>query len=121
MQPLASDDYTADEVRSQLHSGARRVTFAYELLDDSNVLQGELTEVEGASVKNSTSAEIKRTARFSLGDGDQIDFGSERIRPVLILSMPTLVIDIDDEERDFATGTHSGTTATATGLQLANP
>lgn len=92
MLDLAVNGYTAEQVIDALHgrSGSRgKVTFRYELLSKEDVKLGELQAQPGRVALNSL-AEIKRTAVFQIteGEGQDIDWLSDRIRPVFCLTMP---------------------------------
>lgn len=69
-------------------SGARRLTFRYELLDSTNVVIRELDNVLGGSVAQNWLADIKRTASFTIRDGLLIDYLSNRIKPYVRLHLP---------------------------------
>jgi len=92
MLDLAVNGYTAEQVMDCLHgrSGSRgKVTFRYELLSKEDVKLGELQAQPGRVAMNSL-AEIKRTAVFQITEqeGKDIDWLSDRIRPVFCLTMP---------------------------------
>jgi hypothetical protein len=73
-------------------SGARRLTFRYELLDRSNVVLRELDEGEVAScrIQQNWLATIKRTADFRIRTDGRglIDWLSDRIKPWVRLHLP---------------------------------
>ena len=92
MLDLAVNGYTKEQVMDCLHarSGSRgKVTFRYELLSKEDVKLGELQAQPGRVAMNSL-AEIKRTAVFNITEqeGQDIDWLSDRIRPVFCLTMP---------------------------------
>ena len=92
MLNLAVNGYTRQQVVDQLHarSGSRGIVkFRYELLNKDDVLLGELKAQPGRVALNSL-AEIKRTAVFQITEqeGKDIDWLSDRIRPVFCLRMP---------------------------------
>jgi hypothetical protein len=92
MLDLAVNGYTKQQVVDSLHgrNGSRgKVTFRYELLSKDDVKLGELTAQPGRVAMNSL-AEIKRTAMFQVTEqeGQDIDWLSDRIRPVFCLQMP---------------------------------
>lgn len=92
MLDLAVNGYTKEQVIDSLHgrSGSRgKVTFRYDLLSKDDVKLGELQAQPGRVAMNSL-AEIKRTAVFQVteGEGKDIDWLSDRIRPVFCLKMP---------------------------------
>lgn len=89
---LAVNGYTRQQVIDNLHgrNGNRgAVTFRYELLSKEDVKLGELKAQPGRVALNSL-AEIKRTAVFQITEqeGQDIDWLSDRIRPVFCLQMP---------------------------------
>lgn len=91
MQALAQRGYTADEVRAALQgrTGARRWSFRYEHLDESNNVIGDLDGiVESCSITQEWLADIKRRARFVIRDTGEIDYLSDRIRPWVRLHLP---------------------------------
>jgi hypothetical protein len=70
-------------------SGVRRLGFRYELLTGSNGKKADLTGMLSAAVSYDSSADVKRTATFTLRDGvDSIDYGYDRIKPWVQLTMP---------------------------------
>lgn len=80
--------HTAAEVRDALTGryGPRRFGFRYERLDAGNtVLASAIEGVETAKVTNNWLADIKRKAEFRIRDLGQIDYLSERIRPLVRL------------------------------------
>lgn len=82
MQPLARDGFTAAEVTDALTRADRALKFRYQLLDSSNAHKAWLTGVSAGSVAHNNLADIKRTARFTIRDGeDSINFLSDRIKP----------------------------------------
>lgn len=88
MQSLARNGYTAEQVKAALHAPNRKLSFKYELLDNTNKYKRDLTEFISASVSNNALAEIKRTARFYLKDDGTINFLSDRIKPYVRLWIP---------------------------------
>src|SRR5678815_2490089 len=97
MLNLAVNGYTRQEVIDSLHgrNGSRgKVTFRYDLLNKDDVKLGELTAQPGRVAMNSL-AEIKRTAMFQITEqeGQDIDWLSDRIRPVFCLQMPNGIIE----------------------------
>jgi hypothetical protein len=92
MVNLAVSGYTKKQVTDQLHGRSRSrgiVKFRYELLSKEDVKLGELKAQPGRVALNSL-AEIKRTAVFQITEqeGQDIDWLSDRIRPVFCLQMP---------------------------------
>lgn len=66
----------------------RHVSFAFELLDSDNRHKRWLDDVVQGSgqVANNALAEIKRTARFEVVEGSDIDWLADRIKPWAILN-----------------------------------
>lgn len=81
MQDLARDGYTADQVRRVLHAPVRTIAFDYELLDGQNAFKKHLENVLSASVSYNIFADIKRVARFTLKDDQEINYLRDRIKP----------------------------------------
>lgn len=88
MQSLSRNGYTADAVKKALHAPNRVIAFRYDLLDSSNRLKRRLDNVLAASVSYDSTAEIKRTARFTVKDDGTINYLSDRIQPWVRLKMP---------------------------------
>jgi hypothetical protein len=85
------NDHTEDEVLAALegHSGTRRWSFRYELLNSGNtILEEELDNVLDATVSQNWLADIKRTATFSFTERGGIDYLSDRLRPWVRLHLP---------------------------------
>ena len=97
--------YTATEIQKALYSPDRLFRFRYELLDKENERKGELDNVLDASVSYDSEAEIKRTARFTLAEKDNIDYPSDRIKPYAIYKMPDKekIIETEYEALDDST------------------
>lgn len=92
MLELGIDGYTRQQVMDVLHgrSGSRgTVRFRFDLLNKDEVKIGELM-AESGSIRMESLAEIKRTARFTIKENEaqDIDWLSDRIRPVFCLQMP---------------------------------
>lgn len=92
MLELGIGGYTRQQVIDVLHgrSGSRGVVkFRYDLLDKDEVKIGELTAQAG-TVRMNSLGEIKRIARFTITENEaqDIDWLSDRIRPVFCLQMP---------------------------------
>jgi hypothetical protein len=68
--------------------GSRNLSFRYDLLDSANNLVAPLTSVIGGHVANSSLADIKRTATFTLLDDGAVNFLNQRIKPWVRLAMP---------------------------------
>ena len=92
MLELGIGGYTRQEVIDVLHgrSGSRGIVkFRCDLLNREEIRIGELA-VESGNVRMDSLAEIKRTARFTITEQEaqDIDWLSDRIRPVFLLQMP---------------------------------
>lgn len=87
MQSLAKGGYTAEQVEKALKSN-RTVWFEYELLDKNEKKIGIIDDISG-SFSFDSNAEIKGTANFTMNEKGykEIDFLSERIRPVFCLQI----------------------------------
>ena len=72
----------------QAHTGARRFSFRYELLDVENEFVEELTNVVGGKVEQNWLSDIKRVASFTMREIGGIDFLSDRIKPFVRLHLP---------------------------------
>lgn len=94
MIKLERNGYTHDEIKSVLHGaqGTRSVRFRYELLDKNNNFKAELYNVRSGSIDYGVFNEIRRTAKFTIKEqaAVNIDYMSDRIRPVMVLGMPAL-------------------------------
>jgi hypothetical protein len=84
------NDHTPDEVRAALigRSGARRLSFRYELLNMDNGSLGDLDGVQSCTITQNWLADIKRTARFTIRDTGAINYLTDRIRPWVRLHLP---------------------------------
>lgn len=91
MQALGQNGYTDQEVIDVLtfQSGARELTFRYDLLDKNNVYKSALSNVLTCSVANDYLADIKRTAKFTLLEDGSVNYLSDRIKPWARVAMPT--------------------------------
>ncbi|AXN58349.1 hypothetical protein HWB81_gp40 [Bacillus phage Wes44] len=94
MISLARNGYTEKEVKQVLHGahGTRSVSFRYELLNKNNVFIRELYNVKSASIDYGVFNDIRRTAQFTIQEfaAVQIDYLSDRIRPVMVIDMPEM-------------------------------
>lgn len=91
MLDLAVNGYSQQQVIDRLYgrTGSRGIVkFRYELLNSKDVVLGELKAQPGRIELNSL-AEIKRTATFQITEqeGQDINWLSDRIRPVFCLQM----------------------------------
>lgn len=87
MLALSRNGYTADQVKTALHSANRTMHFRYELLNAQNQFKAHLTNVLSGRVSNNALAQIKRTATFSIQDDGSINFLTDRIKPYALLKM----------------------------------
>lgn len=88
MLNLAKDGYSQPQIQAALHAANRKISFRYELLDKSNRRKRDLKNVLSAEVAHSSLAQIKRTAKFTLTETDDIDFLNDRIKPYMRLYVP---------------------------------
>lgn len=74
MQALNRNGYTEQQVKDMLHGkgGSRVISFRYDLLDKDENKKGELLKVTSGEVEFSSFATIKRTAKFTLEEEQQI-------------------------------------------------
>lgn len=88
--------YTSSEILDALRGirGSRKLTFRYELLDDSNKKKRDLDTITSGKITQDWLADIKRTANFTLrsGSDDPIDYLKDRIKPWVRLYMPPKAI-----------------------------
>lgn len=89
MQPInrSSTVYNDAQILAALTASVREISFRYELLDQNNGHLGTLGNIISCSVAHNTTSEIKRTARITMTDRDDIDWANERIRPWFRLKM----------------------------------
>jgi len=90
---LNRDGFTADMIRDVLHfmKGSRQVSFRFDLLNDSDEFQKDITHLvvaESSEVNMANEAEIHRTANFRIRDTGEINYLKERIQPWALLQMP---------------------------------
>jgi hypothetical protein len=87
MQQLGIKGYTQEQVKKALHSN-RTIRWEYELLDKNDLKLGTIDEITGSYGLDS-EAEIKGAASFQLSERNlkDIDFFSERIKPVFCLQI----------------------------------
>lgn len=80
MQQLARGGYTEQEVKDMLHGrfGSRVISFRYDLLDKNENKKGEFERVTSGEVSFSSFATIKRTAKFTLEEEDDLVLLKER-------------------------------------------
>lgn len=67
--------------------GPRVVSFRFDRLDSSNNYIEPITTMVSCSVANNALANIKRTAKFVLRDTSSINYGRDRIKPWIRLTM----------------------------------
>ena len=88
MLPLARDGFSAEQVQATLHSGVVDMQFRYELLDEDENFKKNLTTITDAEVSVKSLATIKRTARFTMMEDDDVDFLRDRIAPYVRVRIP---------------------------------
>lgn len=66
----------------------RRFTFDYRRLDATLTDQGALSFVEGGSVSLDGTADVHRSASFTITEGDTLNYLTDRIKPYVRLTMP---------------------------------
>ena len=88
MLSLNRDGFTSAQVKLALHHPHRRLDFRYELLDKNGNKKADLYNVLSGEVQQQALATIKRTARFRLSDDGNINYLSDRIRPIARLYVP---------------------------------
>lgn len=88
MQILERDGFTEAQIKLALHYPHRRIDFRYELLDKDGVKKADLYNVLSAEVSHKALATIKRTARFTLRDEENINYLQDRIRPIARVFVP---------------------------------
>jgi hypothetical protein len=88
MLSLNRDGFTSAQIKLALHHPHRRLDFRYELLNKEGNKLADLKNVLSAEVQQQAFATIKRTAKFTLRDDDEINYLSDRIRPIARLYVP---------------------------------
>lgn len=88
MIDLSRDGFTHEQIVKALHSSNRQIDFRYKLLNKQNQVKKELKNVLSAEVRQNMLANIKRTARFSITEDDDIDYLNDRIKPYMRLRIP---------------------------------
>jgi hypothetical protein len=88
MLSLNRDGFTSAQIKLALHHPHRRLDFRYELLNKDGNKLSDLKNVLSAEVQQQAFATIKRTARFTLRDEGEINYLSDRIRPIARLYVP---------------------------------
>ena len=89
MQELAQKGHTRQTVIDvlQMKTGSRQIKFRYDLLDKNDNYKKTLTTVIDGEVSMSAFADIKRTARFTVKDDNEIDWLNDRIQPFFMLKL----------------------------------
>lgn len=90
MLSAAVNGYSEADVLYALRGirGRREWGFRYELLNADNGKIRDISEMAGASVAHDATAEVKRTAKFTVRDLGTIPYGSARIKPWARIRMP---------------------------------
>jgi len=80
----------AIEAQLRLTTGARKVTFRYDLLNRNDIRIGSLDGITQANVSYGAFRVIKRSASFTLNEYQQqeINYLSDQIQPWFVLHMP---------------------------------
>jgi len=80
----------AIDAQLRLTTGARKITFRYQLLNQNDIRIGELDGMTRANISYGEFRPIKRSATFALNEYQQrnINYLSDRIQPWLVLHMP---------------------------------
>lgn len=73
--------FSATQVEAALHSANQRIAFRYELYDRNGNFKANLSTVIGGAVEYNALNDIKRTARFTLKDAQDVDYLNDRIKP----------------------------------------
>jgi hypothetical protein len=89
MQILERDGFTREQVILALHCPNIRIDFRYELLDKFGRRKKDLFNIRYGEVSHDTFATIKRTARFTMTEDNDIDYLSDRIKPFVRLFIPS--------------------------------
>jgi len=82
MLDRARNGYTGAQVEAALHASRRRIRFRYELYSKSGAFKAHLKNVRGGSVEYNAGADIKRTAKFEWVDTTEVDYLSDRVKPI---------------------------------------
>lgn len=91
MQSLSQfEGFTKEQIIATLHmlGGSRRVAFRYELLDKDDNIKADLKNVLSGSIEQRAQAYIKRTAKFSIKEGENINYLTDKIKPYFRLFIP---------------------------------
>lgn len=82
--------YTDAAVQRALQGqdGPRRMAFDFRRLNASNVDQGSLSFVKAGSIALDGTADVHRSASFTLVEGDSLNYATDRIKPYCQLTMP---------------------------------
>lgn len=85
MYSLETGIYTADEIRERLMQD-RSVWYEYELLDKNRIPIGKVTAT--GSIDYNATVKIQRTAQLNIIEERDINFASDKIKPVMCLNTP---------------------------------
>lgn len=88
MLSLERNGFDARYVQAALHAGAVTFDFRYELLDADEKKKKDLTTVTGGEVSMKSLSTIKRTARFTMVEDNDVNYLSDRIAPFVRLRLP---------------------------------
>jgi hypothetical protein len=94
MLDLERGEFSRNRVKAALHHPYRRIDFRYELLDKYGRKKTDLYNVLSAEVQHQALATIKRTARFTLRDESEINYLQDRIRPIIKIFIPGILLNV---------------------------
>lgn len=88
MQSLIKNGYSREEVINMLHSDNRKVKFRYDLLDNQDNKKLELKNVIDGKIDMKSLARIQRSGKFTIEEGENIDWLNDRVQPFIMFQMP---------------------------------
>ena len=82
MLRIEKDGYTKQEILDQLHFryGSNEVKFRYDLLDKDEKKKITLNNVLEGEISMSAFSQVKRTARFKIKEGENVEWLNDRIQ-----------------------------------------
>lgn len=85
----AGGEFTSTQLVTALTATTRTWRFRFDLLDDDGNVLGEVETVEGsAKVEYADFADVQRTGDFTIRGTSDVNFATDRLRPVAELAMP---------------------------------